>query len=161
MIVECPFKTSLAESATNIYVYNEYFNFPLSTYFMNPREFKNLALDNANRYGEGQEVTINFNMNSLDPVTNTVTEGTNTTTITHTPTNMGNQSVTYTTKTWNSQISVKLEADGYEDVSESGGTRNKLFVRLTINSNTNNINNGTYEISAYSSTNYNNNVSSI
>lgn len=157
MIVECPFKTSLAESATNIYVYNEYFNFPLSTYFMNPREFKNLALDNANRYGEGQEVTINFNMNSLDPVTITVTEGTNTTTITHTPTNMGNQSVTYTTKTWNSQISVKLEADGYEDVSESGGTRNKLFVRLTINSNTNNINNGTYEISAYSSTNYNDN----
>ena len=36
MVVECPFKTSLAESATNIYVYNEYFNFPLSTYFMNP-----------------------------------------------------------------------------------------------------------------------------
>lgn len=158
MIVECPFKTSLAESATNIYVYNEYFNFPLRTYFMNPRAFKNLTLVNANRYGEGQEVTINFNMNSLDDVTITVTEGTNTTTITHTPTNMGNQSVTYTTKTWNSQISVKLEADGYEDVSESGGTRNKLFVRLTINSNTNNINNGTYEISAYSSTNYNNNL---
>ena len=36
-------------------------------------------------------------------------------------------------------------------------TRNKLFVRLTIKSNTNNINNGTYEISAYSSTNYYNN----
>ena len=36
MIVECPFKTSLAESATNIYVYNEYFNFPLSTNFTNP-----------------------------------------------------------------------------------------------------------------------------
>ena len=37
MIVECPFKTSLAESATNIYVYNEYFNFPpLSTSFTNP-----------------------------------------------------------------------------------------------------------------------------
>ena len=42
-------------------------------------------------------------------------------------------------------------------MSESGGTRNKLFVRLTIKSNTNNINNGTYEISAYSSTNYYNN----
>ncbi len=36
MIVECPFKTSLAESATNIYVYNEYFNFPLNTRFTNP-----------------------------------------------------------------------------------------------------------------------------
>lgn len=36
MIVECPFKTSLAESATDIYVYNEYFNFPLSTSFTNP-----------------------------------------------------------------------------------------------------------------------------
>ena len=36
MIVECPFKTSLAESATYIYVYNEYFNFPLSTNFTNP-----------------------------------------------------------------------------------------------------------------------------
>jgi len=36
MVVECPFKTSLAESATNIYVYNEYFNFPLSTRFTNP-----------------------------------------------------------------------------------------------------------------------------
>lgn len=37
MVVECPFKTSLAESATNIYVYNEYFNFPLmSTSFTNP-----------------------------------------------------------------------------------------------------------------------------
>lgn len=36
MIVVCPFKTSLAESATNIYVYNEYFNFPLSTSFTNP-----------------------------------------------------------------------------------------------------------------------------
>ena len=37
MGVECPFKTSLAESATNIYVYNEYFNFPpLSTSFTNP-----------------------------------------------------------------------------------------------------------------------------
>ena len=139
MIVECPFKTSLAESATNIYVYNEYFNFPLSTYFMNPREFKNLALDNANRYGEGQEVTINFNMNSLDPVTITVTEGTNTTTITHTPTNMGNQSVTYTTKTWNSQISVSLAADGYDSVSASGVTRNKYVIpsakSKTINMN--------------------------
>ena len=139
MIVECPFKTSLAESATNIYVYNEYFNFPLSTYFMNPREFKNLALDNANRYGEEQEVTINFNMNSLDPVTITVTEGTNTTTITHTPTNMGNQSVTYTTKTWNSQISVSLAADGYDSVSASGVTRNKYVIpsakSKTINMN--------------------------
>ena len=38
MVVECPFKTSLAESATNIYVYNEYFNFPpLSTSFTNPK----------------------------------------------------------------------------------------------------------------------------
>ena len=36
MIVKCPFKTSLAESATNIYVYNEYFKFPLSTSFTNP-----------------------------------------------------------------------------------------------------------------------------
>lgn len=154
MIVECPFKTSLAESATNIYVYNEYFNFPLSAYFINPRLFKNLALDNDDRYGAGQEVLINFNMNSLDPVTITVTEGNNTSTITHTPTKMGNQSVTYTTTTWNSQISVKLEAEGYESVSVTGATRNKLFIKLTVNSNTNNINNGTYEISAYRSTNY-------
>ena len=36
MIVVCPFKTSLAESATNIYLYNEYFNFPLITSFTNP-----------------------------------------------------------------------------------------------------------------------------
>ena len=36
MIVVCPFKTSLAESATNIYVYNAYFNFPLSARFTNP-----------------------------------------------------------------------------------------------------------------------------
>lgn len=40
MVVECPFKTSLAESATNIYVYNEYFNFPLSTNFTNPKQTK-------------------------------------------------------------------------------------------------------------------------
>ena len=37
MIVECPFKTSLAESATNIYVFNEYFYFPpMNTSFTNP-----------------------------------------------------------------------------------------------------------------------------
>lgn len=156
MIVECPFKTSLAESATNIYVYNEYFNFP-RTYFVNPRLFKNLALDNDDRYGAGQEVLINFNMNSLDPVTITVTEGTNTSTITYTPTKMGYQTVTYETKTWNSGISVTLEAEGYDSVTVTGATRNKLFVKLTVNSNTNNINNGTYEISAHSSnTNYNN-----
>lgn len=96
-------------------------------------------------------------MNSLDPVTITVTEGTTTTTISHQPTAIGNQSVTYTTTTWNSQISVSLNANGYDSVSASGGTRNKLFVKLTVNSNTNNINNGTYEISAYRSTDYNNN----
>ena len=158
MIVKCPFKTSLAESATDIYVYNEYFNFPLSTYFMNPRMFKDLALDNDDRYGVEQEVLINFNMNSLDPVTITVTEGDNTSTITHTPTKIGYQTVTYKAKTWNSRISsVKLEANGYDSVSTSGATRNKLFVKLTVNSNANDINNGTYEISAYRSTTYNNN----
>lgn len=35
MIVKCPFKTSLAESASNIYVYNEYFDLE-STSFTNP-----------------------------------------------------------------------------------------------------------------------------
>lgn len=155
MIVECPFKTSLAESATNIYVYNEYFNFPLKTYFINPRAFKNLTLDNEDRYGTGQNVEISFEMNSLAPVTITVTEGTTTSTITHTPTAIGKQLVSYETETWNGRISVKLEADGYDSVSATGATRNKLFVKLTVNSNTDNINNGTYEISAYRSTNYN------
>ena len=150
MIVQCPFKTSLVESATNIYLYNEYFNFPLSTYFINPREFKNLNLVGANRYGSGQEVTINFNMNSLDPVTITVTEGSTTSTINYTPTAIGNQSVTYTTKTWNSQISVKLEANGYDSVSASGGTRNKLMIKIA---GINNISSDT-DVSAYRTNNY-------
>lgn len=153
MIVKCPFKTSLAESATHIYVYNEYFNFPLSAYFINPRLFKNLALDNDDRYGAGQEVLINFNMNSLDPVTITVTEGTNTSTITYTPTKMGYQTVTYETKTWNSGISVTLEAEGYDSVSVTGATRNKLLIKI---STINNVNSDT-NVSAYRSEDYSNN----
>ena len=152
MIVECRFKTSLAESATNIYLYNEYFSFPLSTQFINPKEFKNLNLVGANRYGSGQEVTINFNMNSLDPVTITVTEGSTTSTIYYTPTAIGNQSVTYTTNTWNSQISVQLAANGYANVSASGGTRNKLMIKIA---GINNISSDT-NVSAYRNTNYSN-----
>lgn len=91
-------------------------------------------------------------MNSLDPVTITVTEGTNTSTITYTPTKMGYQTVTYETKTWNSQISVTLEAEGYDSVSVTGATRNKLLIKIStinnVNSNTN--------VSAYRNTNYNN-----
>lgn len=153
MIVECPFKTSLAESATDIYVYNEYFNFPLKTYFINPRAFKNLTLDNDDRYGSGQEVEISFEMNSLDPVTITVMEGTTTSTITHTPTAIGKQSVSYVTKTWNDQISVKLEANGYDSVSATGATRNKLAIRIN---EINNVNDNT-NISAYRNNTYNDN----
>lgn len=146
------FLTNKEASGSKIYVYNEYFKFPLSTSFTNPRAFKNSALDNDDRYGEGQEVLINFNMNSLDPVTITVTEGTNTSTITYTPTKMGYQTVTYETKTWNSQISVKLEAEGYESVSVTGATRNKLLIKI---STINNVDSNTY-VSAYRNTYYNN-----
>lgn len=152
----CYLLTNTESNASKVRVYNKYFSIAEDE-FTNPKEFKNLVLDNDDRYGSGQEVAINFNMNSLDPVTITVTEGTNTQTINYTPTAVGNQTVTYTTTTWNSQISVKLDANGYKSVSTNGATRNKLFVKLTVNSNTNEINNGTYEIYAYKSTNYNNN----
>lgn len=57
MIVECPFKTSLAESATNIYVYNEYFNFPLRTSFTNPEpSYTTVTIPAGNITAQGQYI---------------------------------------------------------------------------------------------------------
>ena len=63
MIVECPFKTSLAESATNIYVYNEYFNFPLSTSFTNPdlSLYNKVSIPGGNITAQGQYIEDTYN----------------------------------------------------------------------------------------------------
>ena len=61
MIVECPFKTSLAESATNIYVYNEYFNFPLRTSFTNPEpSYTTVTIPAGNITAQGQYIADTY-----------------------------------------------------------------------------------------------------
>lgn len=78
--------------------------------------FSNLSLANANAFGKGNVVTINFDMvDKTTPVNITIKEGTNTSTFYYTPTSDedNSHSYEYTTLTWNGQISVELNATGY------------------------------------------------
>ena len=87
MIVECPFKTSLAKSATDIYVYNEYFDLK-STSFTNPdpvplsaeRENLTFRYRSGGGPGGGGYTTISSNLSSTSEGV-TITDNGNTWTV--------------------------------------------------------------------------------
>lgn len=78
MVVECPFKTSLAESATNIYVYNEYFKLGTTAFENSEAEVEVptvITVKNSsgneisglqfNRYTNSQSISISINKSDV------------------------------------------------------------------------------------------------
>lgn len=64
MVVECPFKTSLAESATNIYVYNEYFNLGTTAFTNSEAEVEVPTVITVKNLNDTEISGLQFNRNT-------------------------------------------------------------------------------------------------
>ena len=121
------FLTNKAESASNVYVYNEYFNSDYDSFVnFEANYFTNLAYPNGVKAVQGSETVFTFTMPTADPVNVTLTglePGDNETrlvaatradgTYTFTPSASGNQTLTLKTINPSGPVSVELEADAY------------------------------------------------
>ena len=111
--------TTKAENASEVYVYNKYFNLG-SDEFFNAQSFTLLTFPDGVQAGVGKATTFQFNMNTVTPVKVTL-EGLsfnstdpNVNTYTYTPTNTGRQTLPemYTINE-TGKVKVTLEAEGY------------------------------------------------
>ena len=111
--------TTKAENASEVYVYNKYFNLD-SDEFFNAQSFTLLTFPDGVQAGVGKATTFQFNMNTVTPVTVTL-EGlsfsstdSSVNTYTYTPTNTGRQTLPemYTINE-TGKVKVTLEAEGY------------------------------------------------
>lgn len=122
--VPCYFRTNIGESATAIYVYNEYFNLANCSFVTyGARYFTNLAFPNGVKATVGSPTTFTFSMPTTDQVTVTLTglEPADNTqlvatradgTYTYTPTASGTQTLNLkTTDDGSTTVKVELAAD--------------------------------------------------
>ena len=134
--------TTKAENASEVYVYNKYFNLD-SDEFFNAQSFTLLTFPDGVQAGVGKATTFQFNMNTVTPVTVTL-EGlsfnstdSSVNRYTYTPTNTGRQTLPemYTINE-TGKVKVTLEAEGYatdflEVEQSSTVTISKLTVTFT------------------------------
>ena len=134
--------TTKAENASEVYVYNKYFNLD-SDEFFNAQSFTLLTFPDGVQAGVGKATTFQFNMNTVTPVTVTL-EGlsfnstdSSVNTYTYKPTNTGRQTLPemYTINE-TGKVKVTLEAEGYatdflEVEQSSEVTISKLTVTFT------------------------------
>ena len=126
--VPCYFRTNVDESATAIYVYNEYFNLADCSFVTyGARYFTNLAFPDGVKATAGSPTTFTFSMPTADPVTVTLTglapaddEGRLTSatradgTYTFTPAASGTQTLKLKTLNATGTVKVELAADAYD-----------------------------------------------
>lgn len=121
--VPCYFRTNIGESATTIYVYNEYFNLADCSFVAyGAKYFTNLAFPNGVKAVVESPTTFTFSMPTTDPVTVTLTglepadnsqlvatraDGT----YTYTPTASGTQTLNLKTLNASGTVKVELAAD--------------------------------------------------
>ena len=134
--------TTKAENASEVYVYNKYFNLD-SDEFFNAQSFTLLTFPDGVQAGVGKATTFQFNMNTVTPVTVTL-EGlsfnstdSSVNRYTYRPTNTGRQTLPemYTINE-TGKVKVMLEAEGYatdflEVEQSSTVTISKLTVTFT------------------------------
>lgn len=140
------FKTNVAESATTVHVYNEYFNRDNCS-FSNPELPLEMSatLEGEQYYGAGKTVTLNLTTNKAGTYTVTFTEEGASPLSTTAPitVNAGSTSgsTTYTTDTWSGKVTASVEyegnaAGGTNPVTVEGRTRNVLVLgNMTAGSN--------------------------
>lgn len=121
--VPCYFRTNIGESATTIYVYNEYFNLADCSFVAyGAKYFTNLAFPNGVKAVVESPTTFTFSMPTTDPVTVTLTglEPADNTqlvatradgTYTYTPTASGTQTLNLKTLNASGTVKVELAAD--------------------------------------------------
>ena len=117
VIVPSYFLTNKAESASDVYVYNEYFDSD-SDSFVNfeAKYFTDLAFPNGVKAEQNQTTTFTFNMTTIDPVNVTLTglvDANGKSSFTYTPNQTGAQTLPLTTVNSSGTVSVELEADAY------------------------------------------------
>ncbi len=131
--------TNKKENASEVFVYNKYFNLASDTFF-NSESFTLLTFPDGVPEGAGKETVFHFNMNTITSVTVTLeglsfssTDPTQTTYI-YTPTSTGKQvlPVMYTVNE-SGKVKVTLEAQGYETDSLEVEQSSKITIsKLTV-----------------------------
>lgn len=116
--IPCYFLTNKAESASDVYVYNEYFSLG-SDSFVNfeAKYFTNLAFPNGVKASERSETTFTFNMTTTNPVNVKLTglvDQSGNSNFTYSPVRTGAQTLTLYTVNASGTVSVALEADEYD-----------------------------------------------
>lgn len=167
--VPCYFRTNIGESATTIYVYNEYFNLADCSFVAyGARYFTNLAFPNGVKAVVESPTTFTFSMPTTDPVTVTLTDlepADNTQlvatradgTYTYTPTASGTQTLNLKTLKASGTVKVELAADAYDYAPASCEEMQKIIIpkgNITFNLH----NTTSRDISVYTNSNYTNSI---
>lgn len=130
--------TNKIDNASEVYVYNKYFNID-SDEFFNTESFTMLTFPDGVPEGAGEEVIFQFNMNTVTEVTVTL-DGLKTadgkTEFIYTPSATGRQTLTLYTLNATGKVKVTLNAEGYheeslEDEPMTEVTINRLTVTFT------------------------------
>lgn len=109
--------TTKAESASTVYVHNKYFELAWDD-FINAQGFSMLAFPDGVKEGAGTPVRFVFNMNTVDPVTVTLTNLVNASgesVFVYNPSAVGLQELTLYTVNETGAVAVHLASDAYED----------------------------------------------
>ena len=127
--------TNKVENASEVYVYNKYFNIA-SDEFFNTQAFSLLEFPDGVPEGAGQEVKFQFNMNTITPVTVTLGDlktADGKTEFTYTPTATGRQTLILYTVNETGKVKVTLNAEGYDSASHEDEPMNKVTIsKLTV-----------------------------
>lgn len=129
------FLTNKAESASKVYVYNEYFNSANDSFEnFEAKYFTNLAFPNGVKAEQGQTTIFTFNMTTTNPVNVTLTDlvdANGKSSFTYTPIQIGAQTLTLTTVKSSGTVSVALEADAYDYARASLSAEQKNTISIT------------------------------
>ena len=134
VIFPVQFVTNIGESASTVYVRNQYFEDDNSSFTnFSAKYFTNLAFPNGVKAQAGSATVFTFNMTSVSPVNVTLTGLTNSegkSTFVYTPNATGTQTMNLLTVNASGTVKVELEADAYDyaRASLSAEQANKITI---------------------------------